>query len=90
MANKKKIKHPVSVGTLIVKTQEGVTFETLAGLCFLLPTPVLIQRHNELLQQQTDCTYVHALCVQALIKVIRGELKNRGYKDAASSIQTSL
>ena len=90
MANKKKIKNKISVRALIVKTQEGVAFETLAGLCFLLPTPVLIQRHNELLQQQTDCTYVHALCVQALLKVVRAELRNRGYKDAASAFQTNL
>jgi len=91
MADKKKKPEQVPVKTLVIQTQEGVTFEMLAGMCFLMPTSALIQRHNELIEQRYDCTYVHALCVEALLKVIRQELKNRGYiKDATNPIYSQL
>lgn len=90
MANQKKKPKQVSVPTLVIES-EGVSFQTLAGMCFLLPTSALVQRHNELIEQRHECTYVHALCVEALLKVVRHELRNRGYiRDATNPIYTQL
>lgn len=90
MANEKKKPKQVSVPALVIEA-EGVSFQTLAGMCFLLPTSALVQRHNELIEQRHECTYVHALCVEALLKVVRHELRNRGYiKDATNPIYTQL
>lgn len=90
MASKKEQPKYVPVKTLVVES-EGVSFQTLAGMCFLMPTSALVQRHNELIEQRHECTYVHALCVEALLKVVRHELKNRGYiRDATNPIYTQL